>query len=333
VTYPRRIERTETMKPRLLVPLISIIGLTVIVVVCGLSATAHSTEASTITSAIHLDPSDTTFQTGEAIVPARTDYATLVLTPVAYLPIIFRPRPPLFVGLSLREDGEGYIRGDLNYNVGYHLTRDLNGMTDADTIRSHNYQWYDPNPMRFYSVTWDSYYSVSTGYFKSSSKPDDPSWKWGNPWILPYDWSLSNGQTFWVDSQAFLVSGPHSGYTSFGVAVQYWKLVNRDKFLYLDIGDTKQYVHPGDITLWYDAGITRLELHGDILRREYYKGNLTSDTVQYIYNLTSCTDFPSTANNSQGVELPPVSFSWPDYREDDIATRDNDSLQAPRFQP
>jgi hypothetical protein len=203
---------------------------------------------------------------------------------------------PLFVGLQLRWDGSGYIRGSEYYDVGTHATRDLNGLTDADTIRSHYYHWYDPNPENWASETWDSYYSVSTGYFKSSSVPGDPSWKWGNPWVMPYDWRLSNGQTFIIDGKAFLVSGPYSGYTAFGKAVQYWKLINRDKFLYWDGGGNwKQYVHPGDITLWYDAGSTRLELYSNVLRRYYYKGNLTSDTVQYIENLTSSNSFPSMA--------------------------------------
>ena len=56
------------------------------------------------------------------------------------LPSVLPPpvRPPLYVGLSARWDGEGYIRGeDYLYTVGMHLARDLDGMTDADTIRDH----------------------------------------------------------------------------------------------------------------------------------------------------------------------------------------------------
>jgi len=201
---------------------------------------------------------------------------------------------PLFVGLELRWDGDGYIRGSRYYDIGYHETKDLNDLTDADTVRVHSHAWYSPNPLDFDSETWDSYYSVSTGHFKSSSVPSDPSWKWGYPWILPYDWQFSNGQVFWLGGQAFTVSGPHSGYTAWGQAIQYWQLVNRDKFLYWDGGgDWKQYVHSGDITLRYDAGSTRLLLHDDILRRYYYKGQQTSDTVQYIINLTEANAFPS----------------------------------------
>jgi len=205
---------------------------------------------------------------------------------------------PLFVGLQLRWDGEGYIRTDLNLNVGWHVERNLNGLTDADTIRSHNYSWYDPNPLELDSEVSDSYYSVTTGNFKSSSLPSDPAWKWDYPWILPYDWQFSNGQTAYVGGQAFTVSGPHSGYTAFGKLVQYWRLVNRDKFLYYDGSSRKQYVHPGDITLHYESGKTRLLLHYDVLRRFYYDGQLTSDTVQYIYNLTSANSFPPVSVTS-----------------------------------
>ncbi len=167
------------------------------------------------------------------------------------------------------------------YNVGTHDTRNLSGLTDADTIRSHGSAWYDPNPFNWPSETWDSYYSVSTGYFKSSSVPDDPAWKWDNPWMLPYDWSFSNGQTFAIDGQNFLVSGPYAGTTSSGKAVQYWQLVNKGKFLYWDGGgDWKQYVHIGDITLWYDAGNTRLLLYSSKTASNSFPllGNVTQDT-------------------------------------------------------
>ena len=64
---------------------------------------------------------------------------------------------PLFVGLDLRLDGEGYIRGDWNYDVGAHVTRNANAMTDADTIRIRGHQWYDPNPWDWDSDTWDTF--------------------------------------------------------------------------------------------------------------------------------------------------------------------------------
>jgi len=222
---------------------------------------------------------------------------------------------PLFVGLNLRWDGAGYIRGSSYYNVGTHDTRNLSGLTDADTIRSHGSAWYDPNPFNWPSETWDSYYSVSTGYFKSSSVPDDPAWKWDNPWMLPYDWSFSNGQTFAIDGQNFLVSGPYAGTTSSGKAVQYWQLVNKGKFLYWDGGgDWKQYVHIGDITLWYDAGNTRLLLYSSKLRREYYKGKLTADTVQYIDSLTASNSFPLLGNVTQDTEVSELPVPQPGNR-------------------
>jgi len=201
---------------------------------------------------------------------------------------------PLFVGLTLRWDGAGYLRGSWYYDIGSHQTRDLNGLTDPDTIRSHNYAWYDPNPLGFESETWESYYSVSTGYWRSSSVPPDPSWKWGCYWVLPYDWQLHGGQETTIDGQPFAVSGPHWGYTTWGQAVQYWQLVNKTKFLIWDGGgEWQQYVHSGDITLWYEADNTRLLLHDDVLRRVYYQGKLTNDTVQYIVNLTYSNSFPT----------------------------------------
>jgi hypothetical protein len=221
-------------------------------------------------------------------VPVATD----VYTNFVHLPLIAKQRRPLFIGLQLRWDGNGYIRGSEYENVGTHLETYCGSMTDDDTIECHRYHWYDPNPYDWDPEEWDAYYSVSTGRFKSSSAPADPSWKWGNPWIVPYDVQFGDGQTVSVGGQAFTVSGPHSGYTAFGQAVQYWQLVNEDKFLFWDGGgDWTQYVHHGDITLWYDAGHTRLLLHRDVLRRHYFKEQQTSDTVQYITNLTSSSAF------------------------------------------
>lgn len=207
---------------------------------------------------------------------------------------------PLFVGLDLRWDGKGYIRTERAYNVGTHIERNCNGLTDPDTIRCHTHLWYSPNPRYWDDESYDSYYSVSTGVFKSSSLPSDPSWKWGCPGILPYDWTFHNGQTFSLDGQAFLVSGPHSGYTAFGKAVQYWKLVNKNKFLYWDGGgDWKQYVHAGDAELHYDAGPSRLLLHEDLLRTQYYKGDRTNNTVRYIDNLTSANAFAAETASAE----------------------------------
>jgi hypothetical protein len=221
-----------------------------------------------------------------------------------FLPFAAKPYVPLLVGLHLRWDSNGYVRGSEYYDIGYHLERELTGMTDSDTIRCENYDWYDPNPFGWPPETWQSYYSVSTGYFKSSSVPSDPSWKWGCPWILPYEWRYHNGQTVSLGGQVFIVSGPHSGYTAWGQAVQYWQLVNRDSFLFWDGGgDWKQYVSPGDITLRYDAGESRLMLYRNVLRTYYFQGAPTIDTVQYIDLLTYASSFPGTVKIATEADL------------------------------
>ena len=133
---------------------------------------------------------------------------------------------------------------------------------------------------------------------------------------MPYNWQLSNGQTFLIDGQTFNVSGPYAGTTAFGKPVQYWRLVNRDKFVYYDSGgDWKQYVHPGDIVLNYDAGKTRLELYSNILRRYYYQGQLTSYTVQYIIQLTASNDFQLAMHDSAITQSSPhlIRRALPDF--------------------
>jgi hypothetical protein len=110
-----------------------------------------------------------------------------------------------------------------------------------------------------------------------------------------------------VGGQPFLVSGPHPGTTTFGQPVQYWELVNRDRFLYWDGGQGfTQYVHAGEARLRYDAGRTRLLLYSDVLRRYYENGGLTPYTVQYIENLTGASSFPASAAilNTQGATEP-----------------------------
>ena len=206
---------------------------------------------------------------------------------------------PLFVGLQLRWDSMGYIRGSQYYDVGYHWTNNLDLLTEPDTIRTNNYVWYDPNPQGWASDAWFSYYSVLTGEWKSSSVPDDPSWKWGFPWKLGYTSQFSNGQIVNIDGQNFTASGPNSGYTAFGKAVQYWQFVNKNKFLFWDGGgDWKQYCNPGDVTLRYDLGSSRLLLYDNVMRRYYYKGNLTTDTVQYIENLTYVNFFQGVTTSA-----------------------------------
>jgi hypothetical protein len=202
---------------------------------------------------------------------------------------------PLFVGLNLRWDGMGYIRGSEYNDVGFHWTNSMDLLSQGYIIRSNNHNWYDPNPYGWSDGYWYMYYSVTSGEFLSSSIPPDPSWKWGDPWFLPYNVQYSNGQTVLIYNQAFIVTGPLSGYTAFGAPVQYWELVNRDQFLIWDGGgDWKEYVYPGEAILRYDAGNTRLEIYSNVLRHFYYQGNPTSDTVQYIINLTASNSFPSS---------------------------------------
>jgi hypothetical protein len=211
------------------------------------------------------------------------------LTPAAYLPLILRQASrPLFVGLHARWDGVGYIRTDETYDVGLHSERDALERVDDDAIRVHTQEWYDPNPKSWPASTWDSLYSISTGHFLSGAAPADPAWKWRNPWILPYDWQFAAGQVLSVDGQTFLVSGPHTGEAAFGRPVQYWELVNTTTFVFWDGGgDWQQLVGPGDITLCYDAGPTRLLLHRDVLRTYSYQGQPTAYTVQYVEDLTA----------------------------------------------
>jgi hypothetical protein len=202
---------------------------------------------------------------------------------------------PLFVGLNLSWDGNGYIRGSEYADIGSHETRVLDALTEPDTIRSNSHQWYDPNPYGWEDEYWTSYYSVLTGLWKGSSTPGDPSWKWGYYWFLPYNLNLSNGMIVWIDNQDFSVSGPHTGITPWGHTIHYWQLVNRHKFLIWDDGgDWKQYVHVGEAILHYDAGSSRLLLYNNVKRHFYYEGDLTQDSVQYIDNLTAANSIPGS---------------------------------------
>jgi hypothetical protein len=216
-----------------------------------------------------------------------------------YLPVVIRNWPrPLFVGLHARWDGEGYIRGDEHYNTGVHIQRDAIEMTDEDVIRIYGRQWYDPNPEAWESETWNEYYSVSTGYRVAASIEADPDWKWGHPWVLPYFWGFEDGLVGPIGGQPFRVSGPYAGYTAFGKRVTYWQFVNTTEFVYWDAGgDWQQRVHPGDITLRYDAGKTRLLLYSNVLRRDYYKAKLMPGTVQYVISLTATNAFERTSTS------------------------------------
>jgi hypothetical protein len=203
---------------------------------------------------------------------------------------------PLFVGLSVRWDGVGYLRGSSSFyeDNGTHETRLIDLLTDADTGRVNSRLWYDPNPSGWPEDTWYAYYSLTTGAWRSNSSPGDPSWKWGYAWFLGYDSQPANGQVWTIGGQPFAVSGPHAGYTSYGRAVQYWQFVNQSSFLFYDDGsDWVQYVHPGEAILWYDAGNSHLVLHSNVKRHYYYQGQLSQYTVQYIDSLSSTNALPA----------------------------------------
>ena len=51
------------------------------------------------------------------------------------------------------------------------MTMVFSRMVDSDIAEFENRHWYDPNPLGWESEEWFSYYSVSTGDFKSSSSP------------------------------------------------------------------------------------------------------------------------------------------------------------------
>jgi hypothetical protein len=208
---------------------------------------------------------------------------------------------PLFVGLKVRYDGNGYIRGSEYYDIGSHATISLDLLTDPDTVRAEFHDWYNPNPLSFDETSYYSYYSVTTGQWKSSSYPGDPSWKWGYSWKLAYDATFTDGDTVTIDGQDFTVTGPHSGYTTYGKAINYWEFTNQHKLLYWDDGgDWKQYVNPGEAVLRYDAGASGLLIYDNITRHFYYQGDDYGDTVQYIENLTAANSLPGS---------PPVSLT------------------------
>jgi hypothetical protein len=135
-----------------------------------------------------------------------------------------------------------------------------------------------------------------------SDVPPNPDWKWDYDWSLPYNADFTYGETVYIDSQPFTVTGPFSGMTTFGKTVSYWKFVNQTAFLFYDDGGPwKQYVHPGDITLHFDAGPSKLMLLENILRHWYYGNILSTETVQYISQLSAASSF----NTSPSVATAP----------------------------
>jgi hypothetical protein len=207
--------------------------------------------------------------------------------------------PPLFVGLRLRWDGPGYIRYDAPFDVGHHRERTVEALVGEDIVRIHNYNWYDPNPYSWDASIWNTHYNPTTCEFLASTAPGDPDWKFSTPWVMPITWQPSRSQSFPIDGQPFIVTGPHLGYTAFGTQVEYWKMTNRESILYWDGGGSrKQYVHPGDLILHYDTGPSRLMLYRNIIRSVYEDGQYFG-TIQYIRQLTAANAFPSANASPQ----------------------------------
>jgi hypothetical protein len=216
---------------------------------------------------------------------------------MVYLPLVAKPFKPLYLDFYAHWDGVGYLRLDVYETVGTHITRYLDEI-DGNVGRVFNLHWYDPDPYGWGSSDWYEYHSMSSGEYLSSSGSSDPAWKWGYSWIVPYGVQFHNGQVVTIDAQEFTVSGPHSGYTTFGQPVDYWQLVNNKRFLFWDGGgEWKQYVLPGDAKLHYDAGRTRLLIKSDVRRFYYQNGSKTSYNIQYIENLTEADSFPQDASN------------------------------------
>jgi hypothetical protein len=202
--------------------------------------------------------------------------------------------PPLFVGLRLRWDGEGYIRYDTPFDVGHHRERIVETLVAEDNVRIRAYNWYDPNPDNWNDSTWTSNYNPTTCDFLASTRDRSSNWKFADPWIMPTSWHPFRTQSFPIDGHPFIVTGPHQGYTAFGKQVEYWKMTNRESILFWDAsGAHQQYLHPGDLILHYDTGPSRLMLYRNVTRSVYEDGRYLG-TIQYITQLTAANTFPST---------------------------------------
>jgi hypothetical protein len=207
---------------------------------------------------------------------------------------------PLFVGLQVRHDGMGYLRGSEYEDIGWHETIALDALTDADTVQTQFHVWYDPDPLEFGDDYATDYYRVTTGEWLASNVPEDPAWKWGASWKLAYDVTFTNGGTIQIGGQKFTVRGPIAGTTSYGKPITFWEFVNQNKILYYDDGvDWKQYINAEEAILRYDAGGSGLRIYENVTRHFYYQGDDIGDTVQYITNLTAASSLPGS---------PPVEF-------------------------
>lgn len=202
---------------------------------------------------------------------------------------------PIYVGLAVRWDGSGYVRGSIYRDIGVHTRMVLDQLTAPDTVRLNGTGWYDPNPFGWDAEQWVSYYRASTGEFLSSPSAGDPSWKWGYSWLLPYGASFVDGATVSVSAVPFRVSGPHWGTTTYGQPIRFWQFVNTEAFTMWDDGaDLTQRVLAGEAVLRYDADGSGLLLYSDVRRVFFYQGRATSDSVQYVETLTAATSLPGS---------------------------------------
>ncbi len=211
--------------------------------------------------------------------PAQFLPAVLLLaTPSPVAP----PQATLHVGLQLRWDGSGYILFEgYSWRPGTHETRAVDEQVDGDTVRVAGQLWYSPNPLDFESDSWYCHYNTATNRAEMCSGEDDPSWKWGYTWILPAGTALANGQRLTIDGQSFDISGPHTFLTGYGEEAAFWRLRNRDRFLFFDDGGQwTQYVEAGDVSLYYDID-NGILLYDNIKRTFYKNGASTSSYVQY----------------------------------------------------
>ena len=196
------------------------------------------------------------------------------------------PVPPpwttLHVGLRLRWDGSGYILfNGYIWRPGTHLTRVIDQQVDGDTVREVGRLWYSPNPLGFSEDNWYCHRNTLTNRAEMCSGEDDPAWKWGYPWIMPSDVGLASGQRVTIDGEAFDVTGPHTFLTGYGEESAFWRLRNRDRFLYhYSGGEWKQYVEVGDVTLFYEVG-SGILLYDNVKRTYYKNDESTSNYVQY----------------------------------------------------
>ncbi|MEZ4833234.1 MAG: hypothetical protein R2873_14830 [Caldilineaceae bacterium] len=200
---------------------------------------------------------------------------------------------PLFVGLNLRWQGAGVIDNGELHEVGYVWEENLT-VSEGDTVRSEGEQHYNPNPLAWTDESWSSAYDPTSGVFITSTLPANTDLQWGHPWLLPYPLQLAHNGGVEIDGQAFTVTGPYATTTAFGAQVTYWRMVNRDRFLFWDDGQgERQYVNAGDVELWYDSGISRLLLRQDVVRRIYQYDTDTGDTYRYTLNLIESNAIPT----------------------------------------